>query len=250
MAINKALAAAAALAISLISLYVAGVRLIDPLLLRPGIFGLAVVVGILNWPLAEEFKAKGVKAAILWVIDAALLVGAVYACIRYIQISESFEDGFMFLTNQDIALGFLAMLVAMELTRRTLGWTIVIICALALIYMVFGEYLPGFLGNAGYSPEQVVSDLWLSTTGTLGTAFGVLTTLVIVYIVFGSIITKSGAGDALIKIAMSLAGGTRGGAAHGAVGASAMFGSISGSTVANVVRTGTFTIPLIKRQGF
>ena len=80
----------------------------------------------------------------------------------------------------------------------------------------------------------MVSDLWLSTTGTLGTAFGILTTLVIVYIVFGSIITKSGAGDALIKIAMSLAAGTRGGAAHGAVGASAMFGSISGSTVANV----------------
>lgn len=250
MAIHKGIAAFAALVISLISLYVAGVRLIDPLLLRPSIFGLAVVVGVLNWPLAEEFSAKGAKAAILWIVDGAILLGATYACIRYVQISETFEDGFMFLTWSDIALGFLAMLTAMEITRRTLGWTIVIVCALALIYMVFGEYLPGVLGNAGYSPEQVVSDLWLSTTGTLGTAFGILTTLVIIYIVFGSIITKSGAGDALIKIAMSLAGGTRGGAAHGAVGASAMFGSISGSTVANVVGTGTFTIPLIKRQGF
>lgn len=250
MAIHKGIAASAALAISLISLYVAGVRLIDPLILRPTVFGLAVVVGILNWPLVEEFSATGAKAAILWLVDAALLVGAAYACLRYVQISETFEDGFMFLTWRDIALGFLAMFTALEVTRRTLGWTIVIICALALIYMVFGEYLPGVLGNAGYSPEQVVSDLWLSTTGTLGTAFGVLTTLVIVYIVFGSIITKSGAGDALIKIAMSLAGGTRGGAAHGAVGASALFGSISGSTVANVVGTGTFTIPLIKRQGF
>lgn len=250
MAIHKGIAALSALAISLISLYVAGIRLIDPLILRPTVFGLAVVVGILNWPLADEFSAKGVKAVILWVIDAGLLIGAAYACYRYIEISETFEDGFMFLTGSDIAFGFLAMLTAMEITRRTLGWTIVIVCALALIYMVFGEYLPGVLGNAGYSPEQVVSDLWLSTTGTLGTAFGILTTLVIIYIVFGSIITKSGAGDALIKIAMSLAGGTRGGAAHGAVGASAMFGSISGSTVANVVGTGTFTIPLIKRQGF
>jgi len=250
MAIHKALAALAALAISLISLYVAGIRLIDPLLLRPLIFGLAIVVGVLNWPLAEEFKAKGARAMILWLVDTALLAGAVYACLRYVQISETFEDGFMFLGPQDIALGFVAMLAALEITRRTLGWTIVIICALALVYMVFGEYLPGVLGNAGYSTEQVVSDLWLSTTGTLGTAFGILTTLVIVYIVFGSIITKSGAGDALIKIAMAMAGGTRGGAAHGAVGASAMFGSISGSTVANVVGTGTFTIPLIKRQGF
>lgn len=250
MAIHKGIATIAALAISLLSLYVAGIRLIDPLLLRPTFFGLAIVVGILNWPLAEEFGAKGPMAVILWAVDLFLLIGTAYACLRYIQISETFEDGFMFLTWTDIALGFLAMLTVMEMTRRTLGWTIVIICALALIYMVFGEYLPGVLGNAGYSPEQVVSDLWLSTTGTLGTAFGVLTTLVIVYIVFGSIITKSGAGDALIKIAMSLAGGTRGGAAHGAVGASAMFGSISGSTVANVVGTGTFTIPLIKRQGF
>ena len=250
MTIHRFVATIGALAISLVSMYVAGIQLIDPLLLRPAVFGLAVVVGILNWPLAEEFSARGPKAAILWIVDVAILVGATWACIRYIQISETFEDGFMFLTWSDIALGFLAMLTAMEITRRTLGWTIVMICSLALVYMVFGEYLPGFLGNAGYSPEQVVTDLWLSTTGTLGTAFGILTTLVIVYIVFGSIITKSGAGDALIRIAMSLAGGTRGGAAHGAVGASAMFGSISGSTVANVVGTGTFTIPLIKRQGF
>ncbi len=250
MAIHKAVAAVAAVTISVISLYVAGIRLIDPLLLRPAVFGLAITAGILNWPLAEEFKARGIKAIALWILDGALLSASLLACVRYVQISETFEDGFFFLSNRDIGLGFIAMLAAMELTRRTLGWTIVLICGLALIYMVFGEYLPGFLGNAGYSPEQVVSDLWLSTTGTLGTAFGVLTTLVIVYIVFGSIITKSGAGDALIKIAMSLAGGTRGGAAHGAVGASAMFGSISGSTVANVVGTGTFTIPLIKRQGF
>ncbi len=250
MDIHKRLAAVAAVAISLISLYVAGVRLIDPLLLRPTVFGLAVLAGILNWPLAEEFNARGAKGVLLWAVDAGLLAGTILACIRYIQISEAFEEGFMFLDMRDIGLGLLAMLTAMELTRRVLGWTIVVICGLALTYMVFGEYLPGILGNAGYSLEQVVSDLWLSTTGTLGTAFGVLTTLVIVYIVFGSIITKSGAGDALIKIAMALAGGTRGGAAHGAVGASAMFGSISGSTVANVVGTGTFTIPLIKRQGF
>lgn len=144
----------------------------------------------------------------------------------------------------------MAMFAALEMTRRVLGWTIVIIAAIAIFYMIFGEYLPGIFGNAGYSAESVVLALWLSTSGALGTAFGVLTTLVIIYIVFGSIITKTGAGDALIKIAMSLAGGTRGGAAHGAVGASATFGSISGSTVANVVGTGTFTIPLIKKQGF
>ncbi len=250
MAPNKILAGITAVAIAVLSMYVAGVRLIDPLLLRPTMFGLAVVTGILYWPLADEFKAKGLFAGFLWLVDIAIMGAAAYACVRYIQISETFEDGFFFLGTFDIALGFAAMLTAMELTRRTLGWTIVIICGLALGYMVFGEYLPGFLGNAGYSPEQVVTDLWLSTTGTLGTAFGVLTTLVVVYIVFGSIITKTGAGESLIKIAMSLAGGTRGGAAHGAVGASAMFGSISGSTVANVVGTGTFTIPLIKRQGF
>ncbi len=250
MEINRKLAAIAALAISLLALYVGGIRLIDPLLLRPTVFGLAVIVGILNWPLVREFRARGPRAIFLWVIDGFLLIASVAACLRYIQISETFEDGFFFLGPRDIALGFVAMLTAMELTRRTIGWTIVIICSLALIYMVFGEHLPGFLGNAGYSAEQVIGDLWLSTTGTLGTAFGVLTTLVIVYIVFGAIITKSGAGDALIRIAMALAGGTRGGAAHGAVGASAMFGSISGSTVANVVGTGTFTIPLIKKQGF
>ena len=155
MPVNKVFAAIAALAISLISLYVAGVRLIDPLLLRPSVFGLAVVVGILNWPLADEFKARGAKAAILWAIDAVLLIGSVYACVRYIQISETFEDGFMFLSSRDIGLGFLAMLTVMELTRRTLGWTIVIICGLAMVYMVFGEYLPGFLGNAGCWPTPL-----------------------------------------------------------------------------------------------
>ncbi|MEM9369306.1 MAG: TRAP transporter fused permease subunit [Planctomycetota bacterium] len=201
-------------------------------------------------PLSREYNANGFKAATLWLIDAIILIGTLWACYRYFSISEKFEDGFFFLGPLDLTLGFMAMFAALEMTRRVLGWTIVIIAALAIFYMLFGEHLPGIFGNAGYSAESVVLALWLSTSGALGTAFGVLTTLVIVYIVFGSIITKTGAGDALIKIAMSLAGGTRGGAAHGAVGASATFGSISGSTVANVVGTGTFTIPLIKKQGF
>ena len=247
---NRVLAGTGALALALLSIYVAGIALIDPLILRPVVFAMAIAIGILRWPLAEEFGATGAKAALLWAADVALLAATLWACRSYIEISEALENGFIFLTPFDIALGFAAMFAALEITRRTLGWTIVIICLLAMGYMVLGEYLPGRLGNAGYSVERVVSDLWLSTSGTLGTAFGVLTTLVIVYIVFGSIITKTGAGDALIRIAMSLAGGTRGGAAHGAVGASALFGSISGSTVANVVGTGTFTIPLIKRQGF
>ena len=145
MAIHKGIAAVAALMISLLALYVAGIRLIDPLLLRPIFFGLAVLVGVLNWPLAEEIPSSGIKLAILWLADIVILLGALCACIRYVQISETFEDGFMFLTWIDITLGFVAMLTAMEITRRTLGWTIVVICAMALAYMVFGEYLPGFL---------------------------------------------------------------------------------------------------------
>ena len=116
--------------------------------------------------------------------------------------------------------------------------------------MLFGKYLPGVFGNAGYSLERVVSDIWLSTVGVMGTAFGVLLNLVLVFIVFGAVLSNTGAGESLIKIAFALTGRMRGGPAHGAVIASMAFGTMSGSTVANVVGTGSFTIPLIKRRGF
>jgi len=250
-AVAKYIAIVLAFAIAIQSIYTAGFGLFDPLVHRPIILIAALGVAIFRWSLVRHYNVEQRHLKVLcWVGDLIMFAIAAAPVFRYIQLGETLEEDLIFLGFDDQLLGLGAMLVIMEMTRRVVGPPVFVLTALALIYMLFGKYLPGFLGNAGYSLERVVSDIWLSTIGVMGTAFGVLLNLVLVFIVFGAVLSRTGAGEALIKIAFALTGRMRGGPAHGAVIASMAFGTMSGSTVANVVGTGSFTIPLIKRRGF
>jgi len=150
----------------------------------------------------------------------------------------------------DSICGIVAILLILEATRRVLGWSVVIICAVGFLYLAFGTYLPTAMSHTGFSFEQIINFLFFSTDGILGPALAVSSTVIAVFIVFGAFLTVSGAGQLFIDLGMSLFGKFRGGPAKASVLADTLFGMITGSQVANVAAVGTFTIPLMKKVGY
>jgi len=153
-------------------------------------------------------------------------------------------------TPPDIVMGVIAIIIILEGTRRTLGIAMPMVAIFALLYAYFGNYLPGSFGHVGYSAKRISSFLYLTTDGIFGSPLGVSATVVAVFIIFGVLLEKTGAGEFIIQISTALLGRVRGGPAKVAIVASSFFGTISGSVVANVVGTGSFTIPMMKRTGF
>jgi TRAP transporter 4TM/12TM fusion protein len=153
-------------------------------------------------------------------------------------------------TPLDLAAGALAILVVLELARRTTGWGLVTVALLAIAYGMLGPYLPGLLAHRGYSPGRLIEHLYLTTEGIWGVPLGVSADFVYLFVLFGAVLEGAGGGELLIGLASRIAGSTRAGPAKTAAVASALMGSVSGSAVANVVTTGAFTIPLMKRTGF
>ena len=153
-------------------------------------------------------------------------------------------------TQLDLIAGGVLILLVLELARRATGWGLVIVCLLALGYAFAGPYLPGFLAHRGYGVVRLVEQLFLSTEGIWGVPLGVSADFGYLFVLFGAVLDVAGGGALLIALANRVAGRTRGGPAKTAAVASALMGSLSGSAVANVVTTGSFTIPLMKRAGF
>ncbi len=153
-------------------------------------------------------------------------------------------------TWYDVAVGAVGLLLLLEATRRALGPPLMVVAAVFLIYTFGGPYMPDVIAHKGASLNKVMSHQWLSTEGVFGVALGVSTSFVFLFVLFGALLEKAGAGNYFIKVAFSLLGHMRGGPAKAAVVSSGMTGLISGSSIANVVTTGTFTIPLMKRVGF
>ena len=150
----------------------------------------------------------------------------------------------------DLVFGLLAILMVMEAARRTIGWDLPVLAVLCLIYAYFGPYMPGFLAHRGYSVKRIIEHMYLGTEGIYGIPLGVVATYVFHFVLFGIFVTKTGLGQLFIDIAMSIAGRSTGGPAKVAVIASGFLGSINGSSIANTVTTGSFTIPLMKRVGY
>ena len=150
----------------------------------------------------------------------------------------------------DIIIAVIAVLFVLEAGRRVVGLPIVIIASTFLVYCVVGPYLPGFLNHRGYSVARIVSHMYYTTEGILGTPIGVSSTFIFLFILFGSFLDKTGIGKFYIDLANAVAGKAVGGPAKVAVLSSALTGTISGSSVANTVGTGSFTIPLMKSLGY
>jgi TRAP transporter 4TM/12TM fusion protein len=153
-------------------------------------------------------------------------------------------------TELDAMISIIGVLVSLEICRRVLGWSMTFIGIFMLCYAYFGPYFPEVIAHRGFGFERLSNALYLSTNGVFGVMANVLATYVILFIFFGAFLHKSGAGKFFIDLPMALAGKTVGGPAKVAVIASGLFGSVSGSAIANTVSTGAFTIPLMKRSGF
>lgn len=142
------------------------------------------------------------------------------------------------------------IVLIIEATRRVTGWALPILAIAFIIFALVGRSLPGLLRHRGYSWDSVSYNLFASTEGIFGTAVGVSSTYIILFILFGAILSKAGVSQLFNDLALAIAGQTRGGPAKVAVIASGFMGSINGSAVANVVSTGVFTIPMMRRLGY
>ena len=152
--------------------------------------------------------------------------------------------------TQDYVVAVIGILILLEATRRALGPALMIVASIFLLYTVLGPWMPDIIAHKGNSLSEIVNHQWITTEGVFGIALGVSTSFVFLFVLFGSLLDKAGAGNYFIQVAFSLMGHMSGGPAKAAVVSSAMTGLISGSSIANVVTTGTFTIPLMKRVGF
>lgn len=205
----------------------------------------AFVLGFLLYP-ANEKKKKN-RASIIdyvFIIITVVVFGYLFAFPEEIAL----KAGSM--TNVDMLFGALAILVTLEITRRAVGAALPIVALVFLLYAYFGPYLPGVLAHRGFSIQRIISHMYLGLEGIMGIPISVSASFVFMFILFGSVLDKTGVGKFFIDIAYGLTGHLKSGPAMTAVVASGLMGSVSGSSVANTVTTGAFTIPLMKKSGY
>jgi len=154
------------------------------------------------------------------------------------------------MTDLDFIVGALAILLTLEAARRTVGIPITIIATVFLVYAFFGPYFPGFLAHRGQDLSSLIHLMFFTTDGILGTPISVSATFIFVFLLFGSFLVKTGVGQYFNDLAVTLAGRLTGGPAKVAIFSSALQGTISGSSVANVVTSGSYTIPMMKKLGY
>lgn len=221
---------------------------------RPIHLAFSLMLAFLAYP-AFKNSPRGHVPALDWVLGIVGIMTTMYLVFFDTAIADrimgsrlSDRPGNPNMT--DIIVACVGMVVLMEATRRALGPPLMIVAMVFLGYTFLGPYAPGILAWKGASFGAVADHQWLSSEGVFGIALGVSTGLVFLFVLFGALLDKAGAGNYFIKVAFSLMGHMRGGPAKAAVVASGMTGLISGSSIANVVTTGTFTIPMMKRVGF
>jgi TRAP transporter 4TM/12TM fusion protein len=207
--------------------------------------GFALFTAYLAYPFGKR-SPRGFIPMQDWVLALVASFCAVYVFIFYRELADR--------PGQPIPIDFvvatLGVLLLLEGTRRVVGPPMAIIAMLMLAYAFAGPYMPDAIAHKGVSLSKAVSHYWLSTEGVFGVALGVSSSYIFLFVLFGALLERAGAGSYFIKVAFALLGHMRGGPAKAAVVSSGLMGMISGSSVANVVTCGTFTIPLMKRVGY
>jgi TRAP transporter 4TM/12TM fusion protein len=237
-----------AVSLSLYQLYTAGVAALTAIVQRS--IHLAAILS-LTFLLKPAFKGVRKDRLNLWVIVDWLLVMAAVGCTVYISVNLTaiFERQGDWLPA-DRWVSIVGTILVLEACRRVIGWFMTGVCVLAILYAYFGPYMPELLIHKGYSIERIATTLWLTTEGVFGLPIGVAATFVYVFVLFGAFLETTGGGNFFIELAHALTGRFSGGPAKTAVVASGFMGSVSGSAVGNVVATGSFTIPMMKKVGY
>lgn len=206
-------------------------------------FGLVLIY--LLYPARKSWSRE--KMNPLDAILAALsVVATMYLVINYKELVTRAGMN----TPTDIAIGVMGVLLVFEATRRTVGWPMLTVALVFLAYAFLGPYMPGILAHRGVSFDELVSHLYFTTEGIFGVPMGVSSTFIFLFILFGAYLDATGLGKFFIDFANALAGWAVGGPAKVAVLSSGLMGTVSGSSVANVAGTGSFTIPMMKKLGY
>jgi len=195
------------------------------------------------------FRTPKTMSSIPWYnfpIGISAVIGALYIYINYDALNA--RSGAW--SPLDVAMGIMSIILLLKAARRTLGMALPVIAAIFLMYDYFGQYMPDLIAHKGASINKMVGQMYLTTEGIFGVPLGVSASYVFLFVLFGALLERAGAGKYFIDLAYALLGKYDGGPAKASVAASGMMGIISGSSIANTVTTGTFTIPLMKKLGF
>lgn len=181
-----------------------------------------------------------------WALAAAMIVCCANILINFEAIAAREGNAI----TSDIYLGVLMIILVIEGTRRSMGWPLPIMAIIALSYGLFGPYFPGLLAHGGFGIDELAPFMYLRTDGIFGVPLGVSASFIFLFVLFGSFLSISGAGQFFIDLAIAIAGRSQGGPGKAAVVASGLMGMVSGSSTGNAVTTGSFTIPLMKQNGY
>ncbi|MBG9589542.1 TRAP transporter permease [Cytobacillus firmus] len=235
------------LSFSLFHLYTGVFGMLTAQLQRSIHLGFALALIFLLFPARK--KDRGRKHKVAWYDIILAILGIAVGAYWPLFIDEIVMRAGR-LTEIDFYVGLIAVLLVLEATRRAVGLPITIIAVIFLAYAMFGPYMPAFLAHRGLDLERLVQTMFFTTEGILGTPLGVSATFIFLFLLFGSFLVKTGVGQYFNDLAVSIAGKRTGGPAKVAIFSSALQGTISGSSVANVVTSGSFTIPMMKKLGY
>jgi TRAP transporter 4TM/12TM fusion protein len=237
--------AALAIAASCFHLYTAAFGLFYAMMQRGIHWMLMGTIIFLLYPVSLKRPAKKID---IW--DWVLAALLIYGCMNILINWEAIANRAGAPIQSDIVLGVIMTVLVIDATRRTVGWPLPIVAIVALAYAVFGPYLPGMLAHPGFPVSELAPFMYLRTDGIFGVPLGVSASFIFLFVLFGAVLNISGAGQFFIDLAFALTGRSQGGPAKAAIVASGLMGSVSGSSVANTVTTGSFTIPLMKSVGY
>lgn len=239
------LISAIAITFSVFQLYTAIFGVLDAQLQRAVHLGFALALSYLLYPSRKSWSRTKLHPldGLLAILGAA---SPAYICIMYRELAM--RAGM--LNTTDLIVGVLGVLLIIEATRRVVGIPMVVVVLVFIGYAFAGPYMPGVLSHRGLTPQQLVGHLYFTTEGIFGIPLGVSSTFIFLFILFGAYLESTGLGKFFIDIANAIAGWASGGPAKVAVLSSALMGTVSGSSVANVAGTGSFTIPMMKKLGY
>jgi len=205
----------------------------------------AMFLGFLAYPAFKSSSRRHIPI-LDWVFGIVSIIVTMYLAYYARELAD--RPGLPI--TMDLVVSGVGVVLVLEAARRALGPPLMIIASIFLCYIFFGHLAPEVIAWKGASFSRAMSHLWITQEGVFGIALGVSTSMVFLFVLFGSLLERAGAGNYFIWVAFSLLGHLKGGPAKASVVSSALTGLVSGSSIANVVTTGTFTIPLMKRVGF
>ena len=233
-----------AVAMSVFQFYSAGFRMLPAMQHRAIHLSFALVLTFLLYP-RTKLQIQKISIIDYLLVLLSISIG-LYLFIEYKQLIYRAGDPIF----SDLLMGFITIVLVLEATRRVMGWPMVIVALTFLLYAYLGPYMPTGISHKGYTIKRIVDHMCLTNQGIYGVAIYVSSTFVFTFVLFGALLEATGGSKFFIDFAFALTGKSRGGPAKAAVLSSGLMGMISGSSLANVIGTGTFTIPLMKSVGY